>query len=205
MQCVYMQRPCPLLPAASHALSCLSYLSYPTPSSHLQVLLWSDHGWHLGDTNSWCKMTNFETGTRNTLLWRVPGQVASSKGLNHRLVESIDTFPTIVELAGLPALPQCEGVDQPPSVTCVQGVSYAAEFTGGAVGSGVGAEAVAAAAAAGGGGGAKAYAFSQWATPTKKGALNRTVDRMGYTVRSAGPGAVGERSVHTSRVRFTHL
>ena len=39
------------------------------------VALWSDHGYHLGDTNSWCKMTNFEKATRNTLLWRVPGQV----------------------------------------------------------------------------------------------------------------------------------
>jgi membrane-anchored protein YejM (alkaline phosphatase superfamily) len=38
------------------------------------VLLWGDHGWHLGDTNSWCKMTNFESGVRNAMLWRVPGQ-----------------------------------------------------------------------------------------------------------------------------------
>ena len=38
------------------------------------VLLWGDHGWHLGDTNSWGKMTNFESGTRNAMLWRVPGQ-----------------------------------------------------------------------------------------------------------------------------------
>ena len=45
---------------------------------------------HLGDTNSWCKMTVFETGTRNTLMWRVPGQKASSQGLNTRLVEMVD-------------------------------------------------------------------------------------------------------------------
>lgn len=32
------------------------------------VLLWGDHGWHLGDTNSWGKMTNFESATHNTLL-----------------------------------------------------------------------------------------------------------------------------------------
>lgn len=32
------------------------------------VLLWGDHGWHLGDTNSWGKMTNFESGTLLTYL-----------------------------------------------------------------------------------------------------------------------------------------
>jgi hypothetical protein len=48
-----------------------------------------------------------------------------------RLVEMLDLFPTIVELVGVPALPRCQGVDQPPTVECLQGESYAAEFTGG--------------------------------------------------------------------------
>ena len=39
-----------------------------------------------------------------------------------------DIFPTIVELTRLPALPKCEGVDQPPSVLCLQGESFASEF-----------------------------------------------------------------------------
>ena len=60
------------------------------------VALWSDHGYHLGDTNSWCKMTNFEKGTRNALLWKVPGQVAASKGRNNRLTEMVDFFPTVI-------------------------------------------------------------------------------------------------------------
>ena len=41
-------------------------------------------GWHLGDQNSWGKMTLFEAGTRNAMLWCVPGQCARSKGLNTR-------------------------------------------------------------------------------------------------------------------------
>ena len=61
-------------------------------------------------------MTNFESATRNTLLWRVPGQSTSSQGRNNRLVEMLDLFPTLVELAGLPPIPQCTGLDQPTSV-----------------------------------------------------------------------------------------
>ena len=135
-------------------------------TSVTSVIVWGDHGWHLGDTNSWCKMTNFETAARNTMLWRVPGQVDASKGLNQRVVESVDIFPTIVELAGLPALPACAGLDQPPTVHCVQGSSYAAEFL----------PASSAPAPP------KALAFSQWPYP-KWGPEKRF--RQGYTVRSA--------------------
>lgn len=130
------------------------------------VVLWGDHGWHLGDTNSWGKMTNFETAARNTLLWRIPGQSEASQGLNNRMVEMVDLFPTLVELAGLPPLPKCEGLDQPPSMTCVQGVSYASEF---------GLAGIAPAAP-------KKYAFTQWPYPRWG---NQTTFRMGYTVRSA--------------------
>lgn len=130
------------------------------------VALWSDHGYHLGDTNSWCKMTNFEKATRNTLMWRVPGQPAQSQGRNHRLVEMVDFFPTAVELMDLPALPTCSGVDQPPTVQCLQGTSYADEFK------------------ATQGSEPKLNAFSQWpyAASSSPG-----VDyfRMGYTVRTA--------------------
>lgn len=58
------------------------------------VVLASDHGWHLGDTNSWAKMTNFETATRNTLAFVVPGQAEASKGQVHDIVEMVDLFPT---------------------------------------------------------------------------------------------------------------
>jgi arylsulfatase A-like enzyme len=46
-------------------------------------------------------------------------------GINKRIVESIDIFPTLIELASLPALPLCEGIDQPPTTACLQGESYA--------------------------------------------------------------------------------
>lgn len=122
------------------------------------VVMWSDHGWHLGDTNSWAKMTNFESATRNALLWRVPGQTERSKGANERVVEMVDLFPTLIELTGVDPLPFCKG-DEPPSVACLQGESYADEFIQDTPEAG------------------KAYAFSQW--PGAK-----DLSSMGYTVRS---------------------
>ena len=129
------------------------------------VLLWGDHGYHLGDTNSWCKMSNFESACHNTMLWRVPNQAPASVGKPMRITEAIDIFPTLVELAGVPPLPRCTGLDQPPTVDCVQGESYADLFLG----------TVAPRAP-------KAHAFSQWPYP-KWGPQQKF--RMGYTVRSA--------------------
>jgi len=120
-------------------------------------------------------MTNFESATRNALLFRVPGQTEASKGRNERMIESVDIFPTLVELAGMPALPACQGLDQPPTTACLQGESFAREFLSASSASTT-AAAVAAVAAP------KQYAFSQWPFPAWG---NETVLREGYTVRSA--------------------
>ena len=127
-----------------------------------------------GDTNSWCKMTNFEHATRNTLLWRVPGQAEASKGRNHRLVEMVDFFPTAIELMGLPKIAPCAGVDQPPAVLCLQGESYADEF--------IPAPALQAPSPPKE---PKLYAFSQWPYPIIESPGEKRF-RMGYTVRGAG-------------------
>ena len=133
------------------------------------VALWSDHGYHLGDTNSWCKQTNFEKATRNTLLWRVPGQTAASQGRNDRFVEMIDFFPTAIDLVGLPQIPPCTGLDQPPTVNCLQGKSYADEFLPSL---GKASEPT-----------KKQYVFSQWQYPAKDSPGEEGM-RMAYTVRS---------------------
>jgi iduronate 2-sulfatase len=63
------------------------------------VVLWGDHGWHLGDHGMWCKHTNYEQATRIPLLVALPGKNGSS---SQALVETVDLFPTLAELAGLP-------------------------------------------------------------------------------------------------------
>ncbi len=62
------------------------------------VVLWGDHGWHLGDHNLWCKHTNFEDATRAPLIIAAPG-IASS--ITNAQTEHIDIFPTLCELTGL--------------------------------------------------------------------------------------------------------
>ena len=62
------------------------------------VVLWGDHGWHLGDHNLWCKHTNFEQATLAPLIIAAPG-IAASK--TKSLTEHIDIFPTLCELAGV--------------------------------------------------------------------------------------------------------
>ena len=69
------------------------------------IVLWGDHGWHLGDHGIWCKHTNYEQAARIPLMIAMPG---GSGSVSQALVETVDIFPTLAELAGLP-LP--EGLD----------------------------------------------------------------------------------------------
>ena len=64
------------------------------------VILWSDHGWHLGEHTMFGKMSNFEIATRSPLIIRVPDFPEEGQELNH-LTESIDIYPTLAELCGL--------------------------------------------------------------------------------------------------------
>ena len=64
------------------------------------VVLWSDHGWHLGEHTMFGKMSNFEIATRSPLIIRVPDITSEGKTLN-QLTESIDIYPTLAELCGL--------------------------------------------------------------------------------------------------------
>ncbi|MEW4489602.1 sulfatase [Thalassoglobus sp. JC818] len=64
------------------------------------VVIWGDHGFSLGETNRWCKATNFELDTRVPLLIRVPN--LNQPGVaTDSLVETVDLYPTLASMAGL--------------------------------------------------------------------------------------------------------
>lgn len=65
------------------------------------IVLWGDHGYHLGDHGMWTKHTNYEQACRIPLLIAAPG-VTQPRTSTPALVESVDLFPTLCELAGLP-------------------------------------------------------------------------------------------------------
>ena len=81
------------------------------------VVLWADHGWKLGDHQSWCKHTNFECDTRVPLIIRHPGK-NSPRGSTTALVELIDLYPTLCDMCDL---------EKP---THLQGKSFAGTFEG---------------------------------------------------------------------------
>lgn len=80
-------------------------------SENTIVILWGDHGWHLGDHDLWCKHTNFEQSTRAPLIIAAPGK-SSSK--TRSVVEFIDIYPTLAELAGITAPDGLDGVSLVP-------------------------------------------------------------------------------------------
>ncbi|RMG40632.1 MAG: DUF229 domain-containing protein [Planctomycetota bacterium] len=65
------------------------------------VVLWGDHGWHLGDHGMWTKHTNYEQAVRISLIVVAPG-VTRPGTHTDALVETVDVYPTLCELAGLP-------------------------------------------------------------------------------------------------------
>lgn len=62
------------------------------------IVLWGDHGWHLGDHGMWGKHTTMEQANRVPMLIRVPGNAGA---FADTMVELMDLFPTLAELAGL--------------------------------------------------------------------------------------------------------
>lgn len=64
------------------------------------VVLWGDHGWHLGEHAIWGKHCLFEEALRSPLIISVPGMNKPGAKTN-AVVETLDMFPTLCDLAGL--------------------------------------------------------------------------------------------------------
>lgn len=75
------------------------------------VVLWGDHGYHLGEKGTWTKRTNWEKATRVPLLVRAPGLVptGSAPAGTDAIVELLDIYPTLVDLCSLPRPAGLEG------------------------------------------------------------------------------------------------
>ena len=83
--------------------------------SSTTIVLWSDHGYHLGEHGLWQKRTLFDESARAPLLFAAPQIPASHRGKTcRRIVEFIDIFPTVCRLAGLSTPATSEGVSLHP-------------------------------------------------------------------------------------------
>ena len=78
------------------------------------VVLWSDHGFHLGEKQHWAKRTLWEESTRVPLLFAGPG-IEPGKSCPEP-ASLIDVYPTLVELCRLPKNPRLEGVSLVPQL-----------------------------------------------------------------------------------------
>jgi len=72
------------------------------------IIVWGDHGWHLGDMGVWGKATNYEVATRVPLMIWTP-DMKSRGQVTEALVELVDMYPTLCELAGVPVPKHVEG------------------------------------------------------------------------------------------------
>jgi arylsulfatase A-like enzyme len=71
------------------------------------VVIWGDHGWHLGEKLRFRKATLWAESTRLPLIIRVPGMKSGQDC--PRLVNLMDLYPTLIDLCGLPARPEIDG------------------------------------------------------------------------------------------------
>jgi arylsulfatase A-like enzyme len=72
------------------------------------VVLWSDHGWSLGEKSHWRKFALWEEPTRSVFVWKVPG-VTQPDGVCVRPVDFTSVYPTLCELTGLPLPDHLDG------------------------------------------------------------------------------------------------
>lgn len=78
------------------------------------VVVWSDHGWHLGEKHMTGKTTLWERSTHVPLIFAGPG---ITRGVCEEPVELLDIFPTLIELAGLTTPPSLEGISLTPQLS----------------------------------------------------------------------------------------
>ena len=76
------------------------------------LVVLSDHGFALGEHGSWAKWTNWEVATRTVLMLRAPWLPQSAAQRVSSVVELVDLFPTVAELAGVKVNAQLPGYEE---------------------------------------------------------------------------------------------
>ena len=108
------------LEVRKHYAACVSYadaqvgrllerLQKSGATENTIVILWGDHGWHLGEHAIWGKHSLFEESLRSPLIVSYPGMYGPGVPTDS-MVETLDLFPTLCELAGLPSPDFVHGV-----------------------------------------------------------------------------------------------
>ncbi len=82
-------------------------------AANTTVILWSDHGWHLGEKLHWRKFALWEEATHNVLIISSPGLTKPGSRCQ-RAVSLLDIYPTLLDICGLPKRSELEGVSLMP-------------------------------------------------------------------------------------------
>lgn len=82
------------------------------------IVLWSDHGMHIGEKENWEKFTLWEESTRIPLIFKFPG-IANQGARCSEPVSSLDIYPTLAGLAGFEVPAHCDGKSLVPQLSDV--------------------------------------------------------------------------------------
>ena len=82
-------------------------------SDRTAVILFGDHGWHLGEQDLWAKTTIFEVAARAPMMAHVPSMRSAGRH-SDALVEFVDIYPTLCEACGIEAPRDLEGLSMIP-------------------------------------------------------------------------------------------
>ena len=97
--------------ACSYADACLGVIFEALAKSphydNTIVMVWGDHGWHLGEKLRYRKVTGWSESTRVPLMVRLPGMEGREDSA--RAVNLIDLYPTLIDLCDLPEKPESDG------------------------------------------------------------------------------------------------
>ena len=108
------------LQAQQAYLACISYVDYclgqlfeniekSKYADNTIVMLWGDHGWHLGEKMKYGKTDLWEESCRVPFIVKAPGVTPKKGGISNGVVNLIDMYPTLLELCGLPPNKENDG------------------------------------------------------------------------------------------------